>query len=306
MEVIKVERLKIDNYNISTDDSLIEQMKEALEACPKAIRYCKSLGMTEKVMEDNIVKIYDFVRDINYCDNCPGIKQCKKDNAYLTSKVTYNNGIVETQLAPCPTLLKRVSFERQFIIRDFPDEWLDNTTSDLTKTKERRTVMSAFNKYVQDQETNWIYLTGGVRSGKSFLAAVLAIDLAKRELKGKVPICFINSAKRILELNDLNKKNDDEFKKKLEQYSNVPVLVIDDFGHEFVNDFIRDAIISEIISARCNKRLFTIFTSNYSLEEIQVLLATSNRGAIISKQIVKTIKAMCGQEINLGDLKLYQ
>ena len=300
-----VERLKINNYKITADDSLVEQMKEALYQCPKAMKYCKSLGMSEQIMEDNIIKIYDFVRDVNFCDKCPGIKNCTKENAYLNSKVTFNNGIVETQLIPCRALLKRVSFERQFIVQDFPDEWLDESMSDINRTKERRYAVDAYKKYVQDEQTNWIYLTGGIGSGKSYVAAVMAIDLAKRAIKGKSPICFINSAKRILELTDLSKKNNDEFKKKLEQYSTVPVLVIDDFGHEFVNDFIRDAIVNEIISTRCNKRLFTIFTSNFSLSEIEVLYTTSNRGAIISKQIVKTIKAMCGEEINLGDLKLY-
>lgn len=300
-----VERLKINSYKISADDSLVDQMKEALYACPKAVKYCKSLGMSEEIMEENVIKIYDFVRDINYCDKCPGIKKCTKENAYLNSKVTFNNGVVETQLIPCRALLKRVSFERQFLVQDFPDEWLDETMSDVNKTRARTQAFSAFNKYVKDEQTNWIYITGGIGSGKSYIAAVMAIELAKKAIKGKVPICFINSAKRILELNDLNKKNNDEFKKKLEQYSTVPVLVIDDFGHEFVNDFIRDAIINEIISSRCNKRLFTIFTSNYSLGEVEVLYTTSNRGAIISKQIVKTIKAMAGEEINIGDLKLY-
>ena len=300
-----VERLKINSYKISADDSLVDQMKEALYACPKAVKYCKSLGMSEEIMEENVIKIYDFVRDINYCDKCPGIKKCTKENAYLNSKVTFNNGVVETQLIPCRALLKRVSFERQFLVQDFPDEWLDETMSDVNKTRARTQAFSAFNIYVKDEQTNWIYFTGGIGSGKSYIAAVMAIELAKKAIKGKVPICFINSAKRILELNDLNKKNNDEFKKKLEQYSTVPVLVIDDFGHEFVNDFIRDAIINEIISSRCNKRLFTIFTSNYSLGEVEVLYTTSNRGAIISKQIVKTIKAMAGEEINIGDLKLY-
>ena len=300
-----VERLKINSYKISADDSLVDQMKEALYACPKAVKYCKSLGMSEEIMEENVIKIYDFVRDINYCDKCPGIKKCTKENAYLNSKVTFNNGVVETQLIPCRALLKRVSFERQFLVQDFPDEWLDETMSDVNKTRARTQAFSAFNIYVKDEQTNWIYITGGIGSGKSYIAAVMAIELAKKAIKGKVPICFINSAKRILELNDLNKKNNDEFKKKLEQYSTVPVLVIDDFGHEFVNDFIRDAIINEIISSRCNKRLFTIFTSNYSLGEVEVLYTTSNRGAIISKQIVKTIKAMAGEEINIGDLKLY-
>ena len=300
-----MEKLKIRNLDIKSDDSLLEQMKEALYACPSALKYCKELGMSEEEMENNITKIYDFVRDINYCRNCPGLKKCKKDNAYLNSKVTYANGIVETQLIPCRALLKRVSFERQFVVQDFPDEWLDVTMSDIDKTKDRKTAIDLYSKYVKDEETNWIYLTGGIGSGKSYFATALAIDLAKRGLKGKSPICFINSAKRILELSDLNKQKSDDFKKKLELYCTVPVLVIDDFGHEFKNDFIRDAIVNEIISSRCNKRLFTIFTSNFTLDEIEVLYATNNAGAIMSKQIVKTIKAMCTKEVDLGDLKLY-
>ena len=300
-----VEKLKIKNLNVQSDDTLIQQMKEALYACPSALKFCKELGMTDEVMERNITKIYDFVRDVNYCRKCPGIKKCKKDNAYVISKVTYSYGVVENQLIPCPEILKRVSFERQFLVKDFADEWLDVVMSDIDKSKSKTEAMEVYMKYLRNEGTDWIYLTGGIGSGKSYFAAALSIDLAKRGLKGKSPICFINSSKRILELSDLNKQKSDEFKKKLELYSTVPVLVIDDFGHEFKNDFIRDAIINEIITTRCNKKLFTIITSNFSLDDIEVLYSTSNAGAIMSKQIVKTIRAMCKKEINLGDLKLY-
>ena len=305
-EVTTVEKLsKVKTLNIKSDDSLIQQMIEALYACPSALKFCKDLGMSEEVMEKNITKIYDFVRDVNYCRKCPGIKNCKKDNAYLTSKVTYSYGVVENQLIPCPEILKRVSFERQFLIKDFNDEWLDAVMSDINRSKEKTEAMEIYMKYLRNEDNSWIYLTGGMGSGKSYLAAALSIDLAKRGLKGKSPIFFINCAKRFLELSDLNKQKSDDFKKKLELYSTVPVLVIDDFGHGVRNDFIRDAIINEIITTRCNKRLFTIITSNFALDEIEVLYSTSSSGAIISKQIVKNIKMMCKKEINLGDLKLY-
>ena len=300
-----MEKLKIKNLNINSDDTLIQQMKEALYACPSALKFLKELGMSDEVMEKNITKIYDFVRDINYCRKCPGIKKCKKDNSYVISKVTYSYGVVENQLIPCPEILKRVSFERQFLVRDFADEWLDVVMSDINKSQSKTMAMETYMKYLRNESTDWIYLTGGIGSGKSYFAAALSIDLAKRGLKGKSPICFINSSKRILELSDLNKQKSEDFKKKLEMYSTVPVLIIDDFGHEYKNDFIRDAIINEIITTRCNKKLFTIITSNFSLDEIEVLYSTSNAGAIMSKQIVKTIKAMCKKEINLGDLKLY-
>ena len=300
-----VEKLKIKNLDIKSDDNLIQQMKEALYACPAVVKFCKDQGMTDEIMEENITKIYDFVRDVNYCRKCPGIKKCKKDNAYLNTKVTYNYGIVDTQLVPCKEILKRVSFERQFIVRDFPDDWLDTIMSDVDKSKSKADALDIYTKYLRNEDNSWIYLTGGIGSGKSYFASALSIDLAKRGLKGKSPICFINSSKRILELSELSKQKSDEFKKKLELYSTVPVLVIDYFGHEFKNDFIRDAIVNEIITTRCNKKLFTIFTSNFTLDEIEVLYSTSNAGAIMSKQIVRTIKAMCKKEINLGDLKLY-
>ena len=306
MEVMTVEKLKVKNLKIESDDTLIQQMKEALYACPAAVKFCKEQGMSEQVMEDNITKIYDFVRDVNYCRKCPGIKKCKKDNAYLNTKVTYSYGVVDTQLIPCKEILKRVSFERQFLVRDFSDEWLDVVMSDIDKSQPKTEASQVYMQYLRNEGTNWLYLTGGIGSGKSYFAAALSIDLAKRGLKGKAPICFINSSKRILELSELSKqKNSDEFKKKLEQYSTVPVLVIDDFGHEYKNDFTRDAIVNEIITTRCNKKLFTIITSNFSLDEIEVLYSTSNAGAIMSKQIVRTIRAMCKKEINLGDLKLY-
>ena len=301
-----MEKLKVKNsMKIESDESLIRQMIEALYACPSVVKFCKEQGMTNEVMEENITKIYDFVRDVNYCRKCPGIKKCQKDNAYLNTKVTYSYGVVDTQLIPCKEILKRVTFERQFVVRDFTDEWLEVVMSDINKSQPKAEASKVYMQYLRNEETNWLYLTGGIGSGKSFFAAALSIDLAKRGLKGKVPICFINSSKRILELSELSKQKSDDFKKKLELYSTVPVLVIDDFGHEFKNDFIRDAIVNEIITTRCNKKLFTIFTSNFTLDEIEVLYSTSNAGAIMSKQIVKTIRAMCKKEIDLGDLKLY-
>lgn len=311
-----MEKLNMGEFKIDSDDSIIQQMKEALYACPNVLKRCKQMGMTDEVIDDNIIKIYEYVRDVNYCRKCPGLKMCKKDNAYLNTTFTYSNNIVETQLVPCKELLKRVSFERQFTVKDFPDEWLDARVADydeLVRSNQKNgnnpiiKAMEALTFYELNKETRWVYMRGGNRTGKSHLAATMVIDLAKKEIKGKVPVCFIDFSKRIRELNDLSRKNQDEFKKKLDLYSTVPVLVIDGFGQEFRSDYIRDAIVNEIISSRSNKQLFTIFTSNFSLREIEVLYACNNEaGAIMSKQMVKTIKAMCTKEIEFGDIPLFE
>ena len=316
----KMEKLKTDGYAIKSDESIIDQMKTYVHNSSAIMKYCKQLGMTDDVINDNIIKIYEFGRDLSCCRKCPGLKSCKKENAYLNSKITYSNGVVETQLIPCPELLKRVSFERQFKVRDFPDEWLDARVGDYdykirvdSEKNKNNPVKKALNNltlYEIGKEMHWAYLYGANRTGKSYLAAVMAIDLANKGNKGQVPVCYINASKRFRELSELDKLKSNEFKEKLELYSNVPVLVIDDFGNEFKNDFIRDAIVKEIITTRCSKKLYTIFTSNYTLDEIGILYSGSNSNpaaAIMAGQIVRTIKAMCGKdkEISFGDLPLF-
>ena len=187
-----MEKLKMGEFKIDSDDSIIQQMKEALYACPNVLKHCKQMGMTDEVIDDNIIKIYEYVRDVNYCRKCPGLKKCKKDNAYLNTTFTYSNNIVETQLVPCKELLKRVSFERQFTVKDFPDEWLDARVADydeLVRSNQKNgnnpiiKAMEALTFYELNKETRWVYMRGGNRTGKSHLAATMAIDLAKKEIK---------------------------------------------------------------------------------------------------------------------------
>ena len=68
MEETTMEKLKISNLpNYDADEKLLEDMKKAYMACPQAIKYCNELGIPADKVEENIVKIYDLVRDINYC-----------------------------------------------------------------------------------------------------------------------------------------------------------------------------------------------------------------------------------------------
>ena len=90
MEVMTVEKLKIKNLDVKSDDSLIQQMKEALYACPAAVKFCKEQGMSKQVMEDNITKIYDFVRDVNFVSIIKGVQigvKAEKERDIKTGRV---------------------------------------------------------------------------------------------------------------------------------------------------------------------------------------------------------------------------
>ena len=298
----KMEKLKV-NYKVESDDELIEEMKKAYYACPQAVKYCNDLQIPPEKIEDNIVKIFDFVCDINYCNKCPGVKKCNKTNPLLCTKIVYSQGEIDRQLVPCKELLKQIAFKNQYVIRDFEEGWLEASLRNIDRNNGRDLALAKYRDFVKNKVNNWIYLTGSKNSGRSYFAAALTVDVARRE---RGPICFLSSTLRLRELNDLGYgKKKEEFEKKLELYSNVPVLVLDDFGNEFKTDFVRDAILFPILSTRAGKHLLTIFTSDFTIEEVETLYSNTKAGAIRAKQISRLIRNMCEDEINLGEISIY-
>ena len=299
-----MEKLKISNLPAyDADEKLLEDMKKAYMACPQAIKYCNELGIPADKVEENIVKIYDLVRDINYCSKCPGVKKCAKSNPLLCTRIIYSQGEVDRQMVPCKELLKDVTFKKQFVVRDFEEDWLDSSLRSIDRTSGRNKAMVKYHDFIKNKQASWIYLTGSKNSGRSYFAAALIVDAAR---KNRGPVCFLNSTLRLREINDLGYgKKKEEFDKKLELYSNIPVLVLDDFGNEFKNDFVRDAILFPILSTRASKRLLTIFTSDFTISDIEALYSNTKAGAIRAKQIAKLIQSMCDEEISLGDISIY-
>ena len=299
-----MEKLKISNLpNYDADEKLLEDMKKAYMACPQAIKYCNELGIPADKVEENIVKIYDLVRDINYCSKCPGVKKCAKSNPLLCTRIIYSQGEVDRQMVPCKELLKDVTFKKQFVVRDFEEDWLDSSLRSIDRTSGRNKAIVKYHDFIKNKQASWIYLTGSKNSGRSYFAAALIVDAAR---KNRGPVCFLNSTLRLREINDLGYgKKKEEFDKKLELYSNIPILVLDDFGNEFKNDFVRDAILFPILSTRASKRLLTIFTSDFTISDIEALYSNTKAGAIRAKQIAKLIQSMCDEEISLGDISIY-
>ena len=296
-----MEKLKTKNL-YKVDQSIFDKMKSVYLNCPTAINYVKSLGIPDELVDRNIDAIYDLARDINYCNKCPGIENCIKENPLLCTRIVYQDGFVERQLTPCRRLLEKMQIKNQFIVMDFSEKWLTSTFDSLNKNDPRKQVIRKYINYTKGKSSEWIYICGEQKTGRSYLAATIAIDVAKRE---KGPIAFVNCAQRFRQLSDLNYKNNELFQKTLSQYCNVPVLILDDFGNEYKNDFIRDAILFEIISNRASKNLLTIFTSDFDIDSFVTLYSTSKAATLRAKQMGKLLKSNCVSESNLGEISIY-
>lgn len=129
-----------------------------------------------------------------------------------------------------------------------------------------------------------IYIYGDKGCGKTHLTACMVNELIKQ---GR-PVMFTNffEISQIIR-NTFNKTNESEID-MIEKISNIDFLFIDDLGTEKVSNNGEDnwlqGKIFEILNKRYNNKKPTIFTSNYSLQEL-----ISNRG-IMDKTVDRILE----------------
>lgn len=288
------------NYLFEEDQQLLKEMLTAYYNCPAAVKYIKSLNIPDDLAEQEIVKIYDLVQDLNYCKKCPGFNNCQKSTPHLVTKIIYQDGVISREIVPCKEYLKVVKFRNQFIVRDFPDEWLSSELKKIDATKERKEIIAKYNAINKGEDSGWIYIMGEAGTGRTFVAANITLDIAKNE---KGPIAFIDASYRFKELQ--SKKDNDAFNTLLEKYQNAPVLVIDDLGNEFKSDFVRESILFPILNYRSRNHLFTIITSDFDINDISTMYLTNQASKPKCEQIKRLLKRCCGKEFNLGNLSVY-
>lgn len=298
-----MEKLNI-NLQFDDDKELRAQMREAYEKCAPAKKYVQELGIPEEAINKSLSAVYDFVSDLNYCKKCPGINNCNKNNGTLCVKIDYVDGIVERRMVPCKEILRRMTLDKQFYIADFDKSLLDLSLKDVDQNKGRKEALAKYISYIKDGRSNWLYLCGGPGSGKSYFAGMLACDAAKNN---RSPIIFANATRRIKELSDLQYSDKEEFQKMLNRYCTCELLVLDDFANEFKSEFVRDAIVFPILSMRASKKLMTIITSDFTIEDVETLYACNSKaGGIRARQISQLLRALCDKEIIVGDLPIYK
>ncbi len=298
-----MERLKVEE-NITISEKFIKQIEESIFENETAYKYCRKLGLTDDQIRENAAKIFDFSEDIKNCRNCPGLKYCNKEPKYLVTNITYEEGVVDRNILPCKKYLEQVNFKKRFQIIDFSEEFFDTyIVSDISNinSKAKKSILRKYRDSALDKKSNnWIYIKGDMSTGKSFLASVLCVDSARN--KAFDSISFIDVPERFKELQDLAFQKSPRFGELLDRIRMSEMLVLDDFGNEFKSDFVRENILFPILSYRGKNKLFTIVTSNYSINEICTMYQTNAASKPKIEQIKQLLTIMCKEEVTLPSL----
>ena len=282
----------------------IEELLDALKADKDVYESLKPLGLTNKEVRDNIGKLADYQTDFNVCKACPGFDKCPKKDKHISMYVYKDGSYITTRSEPCKELIKEMEIDSKYVAKDFPQEWRKSVLKNLDLSENRRPLIKEFVNIAKGKSNKWLFVKGNHKVGKSFVLVTFANEFVALGL-GKVAV--INAAKQFKNIADMAYSDKEGFKDTIELLSNVPLLVIDEFGQEYKNELIRDQIVIPVLNARSHADKPTFFSSEFTIKEIQQLYSIGrNGGAIRGKQLGNLLNEMCVSEYDLTGASIYR
>ena len=252
-----------------------------------------------EIKEDVLMKYTSSLEDAHLecknCKKCPGLSECKnKVPGYAYTPIKDNN-IINFSYVACDKKIKEIKdneYRQNIELFDMPKEIANATLKDMYKDdKARLPIIKYFKEFIdnydKEEKPKGLYLHGSFGSGKTYLVAALFNEMAKKNIRSALIYYpeFLRSLKSSFQTNYIEQFN---YIKK------VPLLLLDDIGAENGSAWARDEVLGPILQYRMEEHLPTFFTSNLTIEELEMSLAATSTGVdkVKARRIIERIKQL--------------
>lgn len=229
----------------------------------------------------SLSSVYTAVKEQYWCERCPGLAECPNLVKGHRTQLELVNETIVSAIAPCNKQLSHEEeLKRRRLMRSYyaSEETMKATFEGLVIDEGNFAAVDAAvlfcEKVGTGERVKGLYLHGPFGVGKSYIMGAIGRELSERNVASMLVYVpdFIREMKDSI--------SDQSYVGKLELLKEVPVLILDDIGAENLTPWVRDEILGVILNQRANNHLPTLFTSNYSLEELEEHLSISNGNRI--------------------------
>jgi primosomal protein DnaI len=238
-------------------------------------------GLTRDDYLSSLSNVYTAVKEQYWCERCPGLEECPNLVKGHRTQLDRVNQTIVSAIAPCKKQLSREDeLKRRRLMRSYyaSEETMAASFDQLEPDEGNRMAVAAaiqFCKRIEvGERVKGLYLHGPFGVGKSYLMGAIARQLSESHIASLLVYVpdFVREMKDSI--------SDQSYVGKLELLKEIPVLILDDIGAENLTPWVRDEILGVILNQRANNHLPTLFTSNYSLEDLEEHLSISNGNRI--------------------------
>lgn len=256
--------------------------------------FVNKLDLPHKVLFKYTSRINDCVCEVKNCANCKGLKCCKNELiGYLNTPVRDGDGISFSYVA-CrykKSQLDKDKYKKNIDLFDVPEGLKNAKIKDIYLDDKSRVevikYIDAYYKNYHKDRLKSLYLYGNFGCGKTYIISALFNEFAKAGIKSAIVYFpeFLRTLKSSFNDNDI-------YNEKYHYIKHIPLLLIDDIGAENLTAWGRDEVLGTLLQYRMDQNLPTFFTSNLSLEELEVHLSLTGGKLekVKARRIIERIK----------------
>lgn len=270
--------------------ALEKSYKEALK--DKDFEYLVSkIDLEESKIMKHTSKIKFSSDELKNCKNCKGLHECKnKINGFVYYPVS-KNGRLCFEYKACKYKKKTLEeMENSCNYYEMPDalkvaRMKDIDLNDAKRVNAIKWLKNFYDTYRSNPKQKGLYLHGSFGSGKTFLICAMLNELAK--YNHDITIVYYPEL-----LRSLKEAFETDFANRIDKIKRASILFLDDIGAEAVTPWARDEILGTILQYRMDSSLPTFFSSNLTIEELEVHLSNTKNGVdkVKARRIIERIK----------------
>jgi primosomal protein DnaI len=271
------------------------KVDEAIEALLDDVmirQFALENDLKHEVLARGINNLLVFKEAKDICNVCQGLHECKLPMTGLTPKLVYYNGEITLAYAKCRyNNLDESKFKIDAMY--VPKKVFNASINDFDLIgPERKEILKYILKFIAeyrpDNFLKGMYLSGVYGSGKTYILAIIANELAKKDFN----IVFAYYPDLVRELKSSISQG--SLEEKIEYLKKAQILFLDDIGGETPSAFIRDEVLGPILQHRVLDELPTFFSSNLKMKVLIEALSIDNSSLEKSKamRIYERIKEL--------------
>ena len=251
------------------------------------------IQVQKSIYEKNIFKIDQWIKSLQPCLNCQGYLQCPLAIKGQQPHLSYNGAFVENRFVQCEYAKSyelNHAFMHNYLLNDYPF-LSDYEIKDMRIFAQfgpiGANIVKQLNPFLAQYPLDrGLYLYGGLGTGKTVTAAIVANAFAKKGYKVVLIniVSFIESLKRCFD-----SKDSQAISNKLYELKRTDLLIIDDIGCENNSAWSRDDVLFNVLNYRMEHNKATWFTSNLDFDALRKHF-TFNSNA--SEEAVKAARLM--------------
>jgi len=295
MEKIRIPRIKmpkeIERYR--------SQMVDELLASPTIVSFLKENNLDENFVTAHVVELMQMEEENRPCLNCPGYTKCQKKPKGFTTTLEEVEGNYEVTYKKCQAYIEVEPLVGNYDYFDVPTEdWYYNSLENIALNTPRRKIATAAINLLQNPTGKGIYAFGSGGVGKSYILTALVNDLIRvHHVKASIVNVrsFLDDCKQSFDKNTSSYYLTD----RINALQSIPVLLLDDIGSER-NSKWSSNVLYDIIDMRSKKKMLTLYTSRYDLDELRTFYKE-----FFMDRIADAIKDSC-EEIEVKGINLAQ